>query len=100
MPIYHVQVKATLENIAHLIPRENNLWKIDVEGTAGGDKRENVTFSEDEEYEVEGGKGMANLILKLHGSQGKFSFIVIFSIVFSFSFLSNFFFSFQVRSLP
>lgn len=77
MPVFHVQVKAYLENVKHIIPKENNLWKFDVEGTAGGDKREGVTCCEEELTELEGSRGSAHLVLKLHGKQGEQSSLKI-----------------------
>ena len=67
MPIYHLKIKAELENIEYLKKIPNNLWKFDVIST-GGDTKEGVTVSEEDIIELDGSKGEANYIMKWTGS--------------------------------
>lgn len=64
MPIIALYVKASLENVASFRPPEGHLWCLDVEPSAGGDKREKVMLDPTEELDLKGSKGVANLVIK------------------------------------
>ena len=70
MPEYHLSIKADLENIAQLMPLEDNLWKFDVESQSG-ERREGITFSRSDEMEMEGSKGTAHFIMKWPGEHNQ-----------------------------
>ena len=56
MPLYLLQIKAELENIASIQPIENNLWKLNIV-SSGGDSKDGITVSGEDIIELEGSKG-------------------------------------------
>ena len=56
MPLYLLQIKAELENIASIQPKENNLWKLNIV-SSGGDSKDGITVSGEDIIELEGSKG-------------------------------------------
>lgn len=54
MPVFALQIKATLDNVSSISPRPNNRWKIDVRNpTNDYEVRSGVTLCADDEYEVD-----------------------------------------------
>jgi hypothetical protein len=64
MPIIALYVKAELQNVASFSPPEGHLWCIDIEPSAGGEKRSKIMLDPSEELELKGSKGHANLVIK------------------------------------
>ena len=73
MPQFLLKIKCTLENIGKLEPVEFNAWKFDIE-SEGGEPRLGITVSKTDDFELEGGKGTANFIVKFPG-ENKQSYI-------------------------
>ena len=64
MPTFTLDVKAELENIESFSAPGDVCWKFDIE-SEGGERREGITLCpNDEEEEVEGGRGKAHFVMK------------------------------------
>ena len=78
MPEFHLLMKAELENIEMLIPIESNHWKFDIQSSSG-EIRNGITFSENEDFDLEGSRGRAHFIIKWPGERDQ-SYMKIVSI--------------------
>ena len=67
MPLFALEVKANLENMARLFPAENNAWKLDV--SSDSESRNGVTVCADDVIELEGSRGTANFVVRFPGSK-------------------------------
>ena len=68
MPEFHLLMKAELENIELLLPIESNYWMFDIQSSSG-EIRNGITFSEAEDFDLEGSKGKAHFIIKWPGER-------------------------------
>lgn len=64
MPIIALYVKAELENVSSFRPPEGHLWCLDIQNSSGGELREKVMLDPEEDLELKGSKGHANLVIK------------------------------------
>jgi len=71
MPVFVAYVKAELENVALLAPKVQHSWMIDVKHSSSDEERKEVTIDSTDVYELEGSRGVANLVIKFAGSNEK-----------------------------
>lgn len=72
MPVFVAMLKCDLENVASLTPRtSNSVWTIDVKHGQSDEMREKVTIDAEDEIEIEGSRGTANLIIKFEDAAEK-----------------------------
>mmetsp|Transcript_26686 Transcript_26686/g.39648 ORF Transcript_26686/g.39648 Transcript_26686/m.39648 type:complete len:162 (+) Transcript_26686:95-580(+) len=67
MTIYALKIKANLDNVARMIPLNNNMWKFDIVSN-GGERREGITVTTADEIDLEGSRGHANFVMKWPGT--------------------------------
>ena len=89
MPVFVGYFKATLENIGSLEPKADNTWKIDVQNSQSEEKREGVTINAEEEVELEGSRGTANLEIRFPDSTEKANCSIIGAASFQATFKKN-----------
>jgi hypothetical protein len=65
MPSCVLEIKAEFENVERMTPAPGDvMWKFDIENEAG-ERKEGITVDpNDEEQEIEGGKGFAHFVMK------------------------------------
>jgi hypothetical protein len=68
MPVFALEIKATLENISKLTPLPGNLWKFDIANSAS-ERKEGVTVGSDDEIPLEGSRGSANYVMHWSGTK-------------------------------
>ena len=68
MPTYVLSIKAELENVESMLPMKDVMWKFDVVNTAA-ERKEGITVSSIDEYELTGSRGVANFVMKWPGDK-------------------------------
>jgi hypothetical protein len=68
MPIFALQIKATLENISRLTPLPGNLWQFDIVNAAS-ERKEGITVGSDDEIPLDGSRGTANYVMHWPGTE-------------------------------
>jgi hypothetical protein len=68
MPVYALEIRATLENVSRLIPTSGNLWKFDIASSAS-ERKEGITVGSDDDIPLEGSRGTANYVMHWPGKE-------------------------------
>ena len=89
MPVFVGYFKATLENIGTMQPKADNTWKIDVQNSQSTERRDGITINAEEEVELEGSRGVANLEIKFPDSTEKANCSVVGAAAFQAQFKKN-----------
>ncbi|PHJ15514.1 duf866 domain-containing protein [Cystoisospora suis] len=69
MVVILLRMKADLENIESIEIPPDHVWKLDVRQSAGEERRENVTFSADQSFDIPNSRGKANFLVRWDGSK-------------------------------
>ena len=65
MPVFVAFLKADLENVASLKPKTTgSVWVMDVKNGDSNEERKGVSIDAEEEVDLEGSRGVANLVIK------------------------------------
>lgn len=80
MPQCVLEIKAELENVECFSPTKDVTWKFDIENEAG-ERREGITVCpQDEEQDIEGGRGTAHFVMKWSKSDKHQAYIKVLDI--------------------
>ncbi|KAJ1444960.1 hypothetical protein M885DRAFT_551376 [Pelagophyceae sp. CCMP2097] len=71
MPVYVAYIKAELENVGLLGPMVEHTWTIDVKDCMSDEIRKEVTIDPTDLIDLEGSRGIANLVIRFTDSKEK-----------------------------
>ncbi|KAJ8612690.1 hypothetical protein CTAYLR_002136 [Chrysophaeum taylorii] len=71
MPVFVLSIKVDLENVSSLAPKTQSVWVIDAKNGQSDETRRGVTISAGDDFEIEGSRGTANLIIKFADAKEK-----------------------------
>ena len=76
MPLFALEVKATMESVKSLEAIKGADWTLDFKDPTGDEVRKDIKLNASEEEELEGSRGVANLVLSFKGKKGQGSVTV------------------------